>query len=30
MAQFRELEAFAQFGSDLDEGTKNKLNAAED
>jgi len=25
LAQFRELEAFAQFGSDLDEGTKNQL-----
>jgi len=25
LAQFRELEAFAQFGSDLDEETKNKL-----
>ncbi|HAU39868.1 MAG: ATP synthase F1 subunit alpha, F-type H+-transporting ATPase subunit alpha [Candidatus Peregrinibacteria bacterium GW2011_GWF2_43_17] len=25
LAQFRELEAFAQFGSDLDEGTKKKL-----
>ncbi|MFH0820648.1 MAG: F0F1 ATP synthase subunit alpha [Candidatus Peregrinibacteria bacterium] len=25
LAQFRELEAFAQFGSDLDEGTRNKL-----
>ncbi|OGY91454.1 MAG: F0F1 ATP synthase subunit alpha [Candidatus Komeilibacteria bacterium RIFCSPLOWO2_01_FULL_53_11] len=25
MAQFRELEAFAQFGSDLDEDTKQKL-----
>ena len=25
LAQFRELEAFAQFGSDLDEGTKQKL-----
>jgi len=26
MAQFRELEAFAQFASDLDEDTRNKLN----
>jgi F-type H+-transporting ATPase subunit alpha len=25
LAQFRELEAFSQFGSDLDEGTKNQL-----
>ena len=25
LAQFRELEAFAQFGSDLDENTKNQL-----
>jgi len=25
LAQFRELEAFAQFGSDLDEGTKSQL-----
>jgi proton translocating ATP synthase F1 alpha subunit len=25
LAQFRELEAFAQFGSDLDEGTKKQL-----
>ena len=25
LAQFRELEAFAQFGSDLDESTKNQL-----
>ncbi len=25
LAQFRELEAFAQFGSDLDEATKNQL-----
>ena len=25
LAQFRELEAFAQFGSDLDEGTKRQL-----
>lgn len=25
LAQFREMEAFAQFGSDLDEGTKNQL-----
>ena len=25
LAQYRELEAFAQFGSDLDEGTKQKL-----
>jgi F-type H+-transporting ATPase subunit alpha len=25
LAQFRELEAFAQFGSDLDEGTKQQL-----
>ncbi len=25
LAQFRELEAFAQFGSDLDEGTRNQL-----
>jgi F-type H+-transporting ATPase subunit alpha len=25
LAQFRELAAFAQFGSDLDEGTKKKL-----
>lgn len=25
LAQFRELEAFAQFGSDLDEGTRKKL-----
>jgi F-type H+-transporting ATPase subunit alpha len=25
LAQFRELQAFAQFGSDLDEGTKKKL-----
>ena len=25
LASFRELEAFAQFGSDLDEGTKNQL-----
>ena len=26
MAQFRELEAFAQFGSDLDEATKKQIN----
>ena len=26
MAQFRELEAFAQFGSDLDENTRHQLN----
>ena len=26
LAQFRELEAFAQFGSDLDEKTRNQLN----
>ena len=26
MAQFRELEAFAQFGSDLDEATQKQLN----
>jgi F-type H+-transporting ATPase subunit alpha len=26
LAQFRELEAFAQFGSDLDEGTKQQIN----
>jgi F-type H+-transporting ATPase subunit alpha len=26
LAQFRELEAFSQFGSDLDEGTKKQLN----
>ncbi|HJM40421.1 MAG TPA: F0F1 ATP synthase subunit alpha [Planctomycetota bacterium] len=26
LAQFRELEAFAQFGSDLDEGTQQSLN----
>jgi F-type H+-transporting ATPase subunit alpha len=26
LAQFRELEAFTQFGSDLDEGTKRQLN----
>jgi len=26
MAQFRELEAFAQFGSDLDKGTQRQLN----
>jgi len=26
MAQFRELEAFAQFGSDLDEATQRQLN----
>jgi F-type H+-transporting ATPase subunit alpha len=26
LAQFRELEVFAQFGSDLDEATKNQLN----
>lgn len=26
MAQFRELEAFAQFGSDLDEATQNQIN----
>lgn len=26
LAQYRELAAFAQFGSDLDEATKNKLN----
>ena len=26
LAQFRELEAFAQFGSDLDEETRNQLN----
>jgi F-type H+-transporting ATPase subunit alpha len=25
LAQFRELEAFAQFGSDLDEATKQKI-----
>ncbi|MEK7190586.1 MAG: F0F1 ATP synthase subunit alpha, partial [Patescibacteria group bacterium] len=25
LAQFRELEAFAQFGSDLDDATKNQL-----
>jgi F-type H+-transporting ATPase subunit alpha len=25
LAQFRELEAFSQFGSDLDESTKNQL-----
>lgn len=25
LAQFRELAAFAQFGQDLDEGTKNKI-----
>lgn len=25
LAQYRELEAFSQFGSDLDEGTKNQL-----
>ena len=25
LAQFRELEAFSQFGSDLDEGTKKQL-----
>ncbi|MBN1258194.1 F0F1 ATP synthase subunit alpha, partial [Candidatus Peregrinibacteria bacterium] len=25
LAQFRELASFAQFGSDLDEGTKNKI-----
>jgi len=29
MAQFRELEAFAQFASDLDEDTKKKLNRGE-
>ena len=26
LAQFRELEAFAQFGSDLDKATQNQLN----
>ena len=26
LAQFRELQAFAQFGSDLDEATKGKIN----
>jgi F-type H+/Na+-transporting ATPase subunit alpha len=26
LAQFRSLEAFAQFGSDLDEGTRKQLN----
>lgn len=29
LAQFRELQAFAQFGSDLDEGTKKKLQRGE-
>lgn len=29
LAQFRELEAFAQFASDLDEGTKKQISAGE-
>ncbi len=29
LSQYRELEAFAQFGSDLDQSTRNKLNRGE-
>src|SRR5699024_3295893 len=29
LAAFRELEAFAQFGSDLDEATQSKLNSGQ-